>query len=102
MESQWACILSSALNVLIVAEHLSVRLLILQSVFSIVRVCTQLLSHLRLHLKVWLACKHPSHLGMQLKDPVYKSCVHLHKFITPMLYSTSSLIVTMSKWQKKM
>ena len=26
-------------------------------------------------------CKHPSHLGMQLKHLVYKICVHLHKFI---------------------
>ena len=30
------------------------------------------LSHLGMQLKVWLVCKHPSHLGMQLKGPVDK------------------------------
>ena len=30
---------------------------------------------------MWLVRNHPSHLGMQLKYPVYKKCVHLHKFI---------------------
>ena len=26
-------------------------------------------------------CKHPFHLGMELKHHVYTSCVHLRKFI---------------------
>ena len=33
-----------------------------------------------MQLKVWLVRKHPSHLGMQLKYLVKKSCVHLRKF----------------------
>ena len=28
-------------------------------------------------------CKHPSCLGMQLKVPVYKTCVYLCKFVVP-------------------
>ena len=67
---------------------LSARLLILQRVFSVGEVWLWLLSHLRnaichasgIQLKVWLVHKHPSHLGMQLKDPVYKNCVYLRKF----------------------
>ena len=42
--------------------------------------------------------KHPSHLGMQLKVPVYKKCVHLHlyvKFVVPSAVAT--LVVSLSK-----
>ena len=38
---------------------------------------------LGMQLKVQLVHKHLSRLGMQLKDPVYKKCVHLRKFIVP-------------------
>ena len=70
----------------LVAERLSARLLTLQSVFSVGGVWPQLLSHFRnaicdasgMQARVWLVCKHPSHLGMQLKVPVYQTCVHLY------------------------
>jgi len=55
----------------VIAKYISASLLILQSKFSISRVWPQLLSCLRMQLKVWHVCKHPSHLGMQLKEPVY-------------------------------
>ena len=42
-------------------------------------------------------CKHPSHLGMQLKYPVYKSCVHLHKLI--ILSTVAALAVSLSRHQ---
>ena len=64
-------------------ECLSTRLLVLQCMFSVGEECPQLPSHLEMQLKVWLVHKHPSRLGMQLKDSVYKSCVHLRKFIFP-------------------
>ena len=75
----------------LVAERLSARLLILQSVFSVSGVWPQLPSRFRnaichasgMQARVWLVRKHPSHLGMQLKVPVYKKCVHLHKFVVP-------------------
>ena len=39
-------------------------------------------TYVGMHLKVWLVCKHPSHLGMQLKNPVYKKlCIVM--FIAP-------------------
>ena len=56
----------------IIAEPLSARLLFLHSVLLVGRVWPQLLFHLGIQLKVWLACKHPSCLGMKLKDPVYQ------------------------------
>ena len=46
---------------LLIAEHLCMRLLILQSMFSVGRVWPQL----------------PSRLGMQLKDPAYKKLCSL-------------------------
>ena len=63
----------------------------LQSMFSVGGVWPQLPSRFRnaichasgMQLKVWLVCKHPSRLGMQLKVPVYKKCVHLRKFVVP-------------------
>ena len=39
---------------------------------SVGRVWPQLLFHLGIQLNVWLAFKHPSFLGMKLKDPVYQ------------------------------
>ena len=68
----------------------------LQSVFSVGGVWPQLPSHFRnaichasgMQLKVWLVCKHPSHLGMQLKVPVYKKCVRLRKFVAPSAVAT--------------
>ena len=53
-----------------------------------------------MQLKVWLLCKHPSHLGIQSKHPVYKNLVRLCKFIIPCCSGTSGFIGTMSKWQK--
>ena len=61
--------ISVAISVLI-AERLSARLLILQCVFSVGGVWCHASE---MQLKVWLVRKHPSHLGMQLKDPVNKS-----------------------------
>ena len=55
----------------LIAKQLSARLLILQSVFSI-GCGPNFCSALGMQLKVWLVHKHPSHLGMQLKDPSYK------------------------------
>ena len=52
---------------------------------------------LGMQLKVWLVCKHPFCLGMQLKYPVYKSCVHLHKFIV--LSAVAALAVSWSRHQ---
>ena len=83
-----------------IAERLRARLLILQSMFWGGGVWPQLLSCLGMQLKVWLVCKHPSHLGMQLKDPVYKKCVHLHKSLSFPSSGASSFIVTALKWQK--
>ena len=49
---------------------------------------------------VWLVCKHLSHLGMQLKDPVYKKLCTLAKVdYSQHCSSTSHLIVTTSKRQ---
>ena len=80
-----------------IAVHLSARL---QSMFSVGRVGPQLLSHLEMQLKVWLVCKHLSHLGMQLKDPVYKKLCTLAKVdYSQHCSSTSHLIVTTSKRQ---
>ena len=92
-----------ASTLVIIAERLSARLLILQSVFSVGGVWPQLLSHFwnaicpasGMQLKVWLVCKHPSHLGMQLKVPVYKKCVHLRKFVVPS--AVAALAVSLSK-----
>ena len=69
------------LSPFVIAERLSARLLILQSIFLVGKVWPQLPSHLGIQLKVWLVCKNLSHLGMPLKDPVTKSCAHLRKFI---------------------
>ena len=77
----WACLT-------LIAKHLSARLLILQSVFSI-GCGPNFCSALGMQLKVWLVHKHLSHSGMQLKVPVTKSFVHL------------CLIVAMPKWKKK-
>ena len=87
----------------LIAEHLSVRLLILQSVFSVGGVWPQLPSRFRnaichaseMQARVWLVRKHPSRLGMQLKVPVYKKCVHLRKFVVPSV--VAALAVSLSK-----
>ena len=65
----------------IITEHLSARLLILQSVFSVGGCGPNFHLTLGIQLKVWLVYKHPSRLGMHLKVLVTKSCVHLHKFV---------------------
>ena len=39
--------------------------------------------------------KHLSRLGMQLKVPVYKNCVHLRKFVVPS--AVAALVVSLSK-----
>ena len=41
--------------------------------------------------------QHPSHLGMQLKVPVYKKCVHLRKFVVPS--AVAVLAVSLSRRQ---
>ena len=79
----------------------------MESMFLVGGVWYQLTSRFRIaishalgmQLKVWLVRKSPSHLEMQLKDPVYKKCVHLCKFILPS--AVAVLVVSMSKWQKK-
>ena len=53
-----------------------------------------------MQLKLWLVRKHPSHIGMQLKYPVYKICVHLRVYHSQCCSGASGLIVTTSKWQK--
>ena len=46
---------------------------------------------------MWLVHKHLSHLGMQLKHPVYKKVVYLRKFI---IFSTeAALAVSLSRRQ---
>ena len=45
--------------------------------------------------RVWLVHKHPSFLGMQLKVPVYKKCVHVRKFVVPS--AVAVLAVSLSK-----
>ena len=69
-------------TIIFVAECLSVRLLILQSMFSLGRVWPQL----------------PSHIGMQLNVQFTKSSVHLRCF--QCCSSTCGLIVATSKWQE--
>ena len=86
-----ACALACMCALVVIAERLSVRLLILQCVFSVGGVWPQLPSHFRnaichtsgIQARVWLVRKHLSHLGMQLKVPVYTKCVHVHKFVVP-------------------
>ena len=86
----------------IVAEHLSARLLILQSVFSVGGMWPQLPSRFRnaichaseMQARVWLVPKHPSCLGKQLKVPVYKKCVHLRRFVVPS--AVTALVVSFS------
>ena len=70
-------------HIIITADCLSARLIILQSVFLVGGVWPQLPSSLGMQLKVCLVQKHPSRLGMQLKVLFTKSCVHLRKFIAP-------------------
>ena len=77
----------------------------MQSVFSVGGVWPQRPSRFRnaishalgMQLKVWLVSKHPSRLGMQLKDPVYKKCVHLRKFVIP--NAVAALAVSLSRRQ---
>ena len=65
----------------IIAKRLSARLLILQCVFSVGEVWSQFSSRFRnaichasgMQARVLLVCKHPSHLGMQLKFLFTKS-----------------------------
>ena len=45
--------------------------------------------------RVWLVHKHPSRIGMQLKVPVYKKCVHSRKFVVPS--TVAALAVSLSK-----
>ena len=45
--------------------------------------------------RVWLVCKHWFCLGMQLKVPVYRKCVHLCKFVVPS--AVAALAVSLSK-----
>ena len=79
------------------------RLLILQCMFSVGGVWPQLPSHFRnsichasgMQARVWLVHKHPSRIGMQLKVPVYKKCVHSRKFVVPS--TVAALAVSLSK-----
>jgi len=93
---------------LLIAECLSLRLLILQRVFSVGGVWCHASGRqfvtlqecnlsLGMQLKVWLVHKHPSHLGMQLKYLVYKSCVHLRKFIVLIAVAASRCDNKMAK-----
>ena len=91
----------------VIAERLSVRLLILQSVFSVGGVWPQPPSRFRnaichasgMQARVWLVRKHPSRLGMQLKFPVYKKCLQLHvrNFVVPS--AVAVLAVSLSRRQ---
>ena len=65
------------LSPFVIAERLSARLLILQSIFLVGKVWPQLPSHLGIQLKVWLVCKNLSHLGMPLKEKVVHTYVSL-------------------------
>ena len=68
-----------------IAKCLGVRLLILQCVFSVGGVWPRLLSHLGMQLKLWFVCEHPSRLGIQLKDPVYKVVYTYVSLLFPVL-----------------
>ena len=51
-----------------------------------------------MQLKVWLVCKHLSHLGMQLKHPVYKKlCTLVYVCHSQRCSGTSGLIVMTGK-----
>ena len=71
----------------VIAKRLSTRLLILQCVFLVDGVWPQLLSRFRnaichasgMQARVWLVCKHPSHLRMQLKVAVNKKYSEVSK-----------------------
>ena len=83
---------------IIIAERLSARLLILQCVFSVGGVWCHASG---MQLKVWLVHKHLSHLGMQLKHPVYKKlCTLTQVYHSQRCSGTSGLIVATTKWQK--
>ena len=90
------------LALILVAERLSVRLLILQCVFSVGGLWPQLPFRFRnaichaseMQARVRLVRKHPSRLGMQLKVPVDKKCVHLRKFVVP--NAVAALVVSLS------
>ena len=82
----------------IIPEHLSARLLFLQSVLSVGKVWPQLPSCLGMQLKVWLVCKHPSHLeGNSIKYLFTKRCVHLHKFVVSS--TVMALVVSLLRHQ---
>ena len=66
-------------NTRLIAECLSTRLLILRCVFQLAG-CGPTSVPLRNAIKV-VACAQTLVLFMQLKDPVRKSCVRLHKCI---------------------
>ena len=94
---------------LIIAEHLSARLLILQCVFAVGGVWLWVPSRFRnsichasgMQLKLWLVRKHPSRFGMQLKYLVYKKLSTLMQVYHSQRYSgTSGLMVATTKWQK--
>ena len=82
-----------------IAEHLSARLRILQCVFSVGGVWSQLSSLFRIATKGATCVQTSAHLRMQLKYPVTKSCVCLRKFIICCCSGASSLIVATSKLQ---
>ena len=60
----------------LIAEHLSVRLLILQCVFSVGWVWPQLLFCLGMQLKVWLVPKHRMLLKILFTQVVYTYVFH--------------------------
>ena len=66
-----------------IAERLSTRLIILPFMFWIGGLWPQL----------------PSRLGIQLKYPIHKSCVHLRKFIVPS--TVAMLAVSLSQHQNE-
>ena len=74
----------------------------MQCVFSVGGVWPQLLSRFRnatchasgMQARVWLVRKDPSRLGMHLKVPVYKKCVHVRKFVVPSAVAALAVSLT--------
>ena len=77
---------------MIIAEGLSARLLILQSVFSIGGVWPQLLSCFR-NASKGVACAQTSVLFRNaIKSSCLQKCVHLRKFVVPSAVLAVSLL----------
>ena len=81
-----------------IAERISMWLLVLQSMFSVDGMWSQLPSRLRMQLKMWLVHKDLNCLGIQLKEPTYKKDVYTYiSLVFLVLSGAGCLIVAMSE-----